>query len=294
MIRNRRDVDRAAVIDLVLGRTPQVDRQRVASLLDGTDCTFHVDLVAERDGAVTAWGCTFARPGMTGMLFERVIVSAEDEGRGLGGRLHSRIRRDLPNQVSVLRGMVFDTDRRALDVVGHWGYQQYELCHVSRLDLADVPPQPTAPDLAFEACPDLRFADEDAVLAMLDLAETNPERAHGLFVTPAMMRSFAHGGTPVGFLARIGGVPVGLVHGSVSGDRMLISYLCVDPSFRGRGIALSLKTRLHDEGRRLGATHVITGNEHANVAVRGLNTRLGYRRLHGEVRVQQQLATQTR
>ena len=53
-------------------------------------------------------------------------------------------------------------------------------------------------------------------------------------------------------------------------------------------------TRLHEQGRKLGATHVITGNEHANVAVRGLNTRLGYRRLHGEVRVQQQIGDPTR
>jgi GNAT superfamily N-acetyltransferase len=81
------------------------------------------------------------------------------------------------------------------------------------------------------------------------------------------------------------------VHGSVIGDRLMITYLCVDPAFRGLGIALCLKGRLHEEGRRLGATHVITGNEHANVAVRGLNTRLGYRRLHGEVRVQQRHGT---
>jgi hypothetical protein len=67
---------------------------------------------------------------------------------------------------------------------------------------------------------------------------------------------------------------------------MLITYLCVDRVLRGRGIALALKERLHDEGRRLGATHVITGNEDTNTAVPNLNCRLGYRRIHGEVRVQ--------
>ena len=169
------------------------------------------------------------------------------------------MRRDPPNQIHRLRGIVFDTDQWALDVVEHWGYQRYELCHVSRLDLADATSPTVVPDVAIEACPDLRFADDDAVLAMLDRAETNPERAHGLFVTPTMMRSLATGGTPVGFVARVAGAPIGLIHGSVSGDRMLITYLCVDPPFRGRGIALTLKKRLHDEGRRLGATHVITG-----------------------------------
>ena len=286
MIRDRRDSDRAAVIDLVHKRTPQVDEQRVASLLDATDRTVYVDLVADRDGTVVAWGSTFARAGMTGMLFGRVVVCAEEEGRGVGSQLHARMRRDPPDQIHRLRGIVFDTDQRALDIVEHWGYQRYELCHVSRLDLADATSPTVVPDVAIEACPDLRFADDDPVLAMLDRAETNPERAHGLFVTPTMMRSFATGGTPVGLVARVAGAPIGLIHGSVSGDRMLITYLCVDPPFRGRGIALTLKKRLHDEGRRLGATHVITGNEHANLAVRSLNTRLGYRRLHGEVRVQ--------
>ena len=42
--------------------------------------------------------------------------------------------------------------------------------------------------------------------------------------------------------------PSVLVHGSVSGDRILITYLCVDLAFRGSGIALSLNERLRDEG----------------------------------------------
>jgi GNAT superfamily N-acetyltransferase len=277
---------------LVHQRTPQVDTHRIASLLQATDRTFHIDLLAERDGAVVAWGCTFLRAGMDGMLFERVVVSDDEEGRGVGSQLHARMLRNLPDGVSRLRGMICDTDQRALDVFGHWGYQRYELCHVSRLEPADRTPPTAVPDLAIEACPELRFADDDVVLAMLDRAETNPERAHGLFVTPTMMRSYAAGGTPVGFLGRVTGAPVGPVHGSVCGDRMLITYLCVDPAFRGRDIALTLKDRLHEEGRRPGATHVITANEHANVAVRSLNTRLGHRRLHGEVGVQHPIGSQ--
>ena len=85
------------------------------------------------------------------------------------------------------------------------------------------------------------------------------------------------------------GDPVGLVHGYTNGEQLLISLLCVDPAFRGRGIALGLKERLHRTGRRLGATHVLTGNEDTNTPVRTLNARLGYRRLHGEVRVQRPL-----
>jgi GNAT superfamily N-acetyltransferase len=235
MMRERRASDRAAVIDLVRRRTPQVEEQRVASLLDGTDVTFLVDLVAQRDGAVVAWGCTFVRAGMDGMVIGRLVVSSEEEGRGVGGQLHGRMLRDLPDKAHRLRGVVFDTDHRSLDVVGHWGYERYELCHIPRLELDDVPVHTVVPNLVNEACPGLCFADEDAVLAMLDRAETNPERAHGLFVTLAMMRSFAVGGTPVGFLSRVGGAPVGLVHGSVIGDRLMITYLCVDPAFRGLG-----------------------------------------------------------
>ena len=50
-----------------------------------------------------------------------------------------------------------------------------------------------------------------------------------------------------------------------------------------------MKERLHRTGRQLGATHVLTGNEDTNTPVRTLNARLGYRRLHGEVRVQRPL-----
>jgi hypothetical protein len=49
MIRDRRDADRAAVIDLDNRRTPRLNEQRVASPLDATGRAFHVDLVAQRD-----------------------------------------------------------------------------------------------------------------------------------------------------------------------------------------------------------------------------------------------------
>ena len=118
------------------------------------------------------------------------------------------------------------------------GYQPYELCHVSRFDLQDLPAPRVLSGVVFEPCPGLRFPDEGAVTAMLDRAETNPERAHGIFVNLPMLRSFAAPGEPVGFLARVAGDPVGLVHGYTNGEQLLISLLCVDPAFRGRGVPL--------------------------------------------------------
>jgi hypothetical protein len=125
---------------------------------------------------------------------------------------------------------------------------------------------------------------------MLDRAETNSERAHGMFMTLDMIRGFSTPGRSIGFLARVNGQPVALIHGQQNGDQLLISFLCVDPAFRGRCIALALNERFHRTGKRLGATHVLTGNEDTNTPVRTLNARMGYRRLHGEVRVQRPLS----
>ena len=288
MIRRREKTDRAAVIDLVHHRVPQHPKHRVAALLDRRNVTTRVDVVGVRGQEVVGWACTAQRDVFPEMLFGRVVV-ATDAGRGWGSRLHDRIMDDLPADARLLRGIVVDTDERAMAVVTHWGYQAYELCHVSRFDLVDLPEPRRVAGVRFHSCSRLRFADEDAVTAMLDRAETNPERAHGMFLTLDAIRSFSTPGTPIGFLARVQGQPVGLIHGSQNADQLLISYLCVDPAFRGRGIALAMKERLHRAAHRLGATHVLTGNEEANAPVRALNARLGYRRLYGEVRIQRSL-----
>ncbi len=289
MIRTRSVNDRAGVIDLAHRRVPQVPAHRVAGLLDAADLTFRVDVVGEQDAALVGWASTVERAELPSLLFGRIVVAPERERQGLGSQLHARLLTDLPSEVTFLRGVVIDSDVRALEVVAHWGYEPYELCHVSRFALQDLPEPRTLSGVSFEPCPALRFPDEDAVTAMLDRAETNPERAHGMFLNLPMLRSFAAPGEPLGFLARVAGDPVGLVHGYTHGEQLLISLLCIDPAFRGRGIALALKERLHWTGRQLGATHVLTGNEDTNTPVRTLNARLGYRRLHGEVRVQRPL-----
>ena len=282
--------DRAAVIELVHRRVPQVPKQRVAALLDRRDMTPRVDVVGARGRGVLGWGSTVQREGLPALLFGRVVVCDAEAGRGWGSRLHDRLLSDLPGEARQLRGIVIDTDEHALAVAAHWGYQPFELCHVSRFDLDGQPEPRRIGGVRFQACSRLRFPDVDAVTGMLDRAETNPERAHGMFLTLDMIRGFSAPGSPIGFLARVGGQPVGLIHGQQTGDQLLISFLCVDPEFRGRGIALALKERFHRAGKRLGATHVLTGNEDANTPVRTLNARMGYRRLHGEVRVQRPLA----
>ncbi len=289
VIRSRRIGDRASVIELTHRRVPQVPAHRVARLLDSHLAEFRVDLVGECAKGLSAWASTIERPEDPTLMFGRVVVAAEEEGRGLGGQLHARLVADLPDQTRFLRGVIIESDHRALEVAQHWGYEAYELGHVSRLDLQDLPEPRLLLGVSFDACPRLRFADEGAVAAMLDRAETNPERMHGIFRNLHLLREVASSGTPVGFLARVGSDPVGLVHGLMNEDQMLISLLCVDPGYRGRGIALALKERFHHMGRRLGATHVLTANEDTNVAIRNLNARMGYLRRHGEVRVQRPL-----
>jgi GNAT superfamily N-acetyltransferase len=215
-----------------------------------------------------------------------VVVAAGHEDRGLGGRLAREMFEHVDPEAKAYVSLVDDEDERSRDVAEHLGFEVYEHGIALSFGLTELPRPREVDGVEFEWSPDLDPPDTDALHAMLDLAETNPERATGLFLDAATLRSFVGPGEqPVGWIARVDGEPIALAHGSVHGEDFGITYLCVHPDHRGRGVALGLKERLHASAAELGARRLFTTNEAANAAIRGLNERLGYERVFGELRL---------
>ncbi|MGH3507280.1 MAG: GNAT family N-acetyltransferase [Nocardioidaceae bacterium] len=290
-IRAFADSDRPAGTALLMSRQPHMQPHWVDDMFDSPSTVIEPNIVAvSDDGELAGWAAVVAREGLpTDLRFVGVTVRADVEGAGLGSTLHRALMERLAEGVALLRGTVLDDDPRSLAVAEHWGYERFQYGITSRFDLVDLPDPDLSNGLGLESCPTVPYDDDEAVLAMFDVAQTNPERDAGLFVTPAMLRDFSGKGTPVGRLAKIDGAPVGMIHGSVHGDQLHIHYACVHPDFRGRGVALAMKQQLHLDAMQAGATQLLTTNEAANTAIRTLNARLGYERLFGEYRLQRRL-----
>lgn len=245
------------------------------------------------DGELVAFARLMRRDGMpSANRSSMVVVAAAHEGRGIGGRLLRGLLTHVDPTAAALRSFVSDDDPRSLAVVEHWGCAVYEHGICSRLDFHDLPEPRGIEGVTFEWSPELEVDDPDALLAMLDVAQTNPERASGMLLTTEMLRGFVTPvETPVAWVARADGHPIGLGHGAVDGDDFGITFLCVDPAHRGLGVALGLKERLHASAARLGATHLFTTNEEGNLAIRTLNAKLGYQRIFGDYRVTRPVAS---
>ena len=239
------------------------------------------------DGELVGYARLARRDGMPpANRWVMVVVATAHEGRGLGGRLLADLLTHLDPSAGLLRSLVGDDDPRSLAVAEHWGYAVYEHGIAAEMDLRDLPEVRTVDGVTFEWSPELEVDDPDELLAMLDVAETSPERASGMFLTPETLRSFiVPGETPVAWIARVDGRPIGLGHGGVADGLFGITYLCVHPAHRRRGVAMALKERLHASAAEVGATRLFTTNEEANTEVRALNAKLGYRRLYGDYRI---------
>lgn len=243
------------------------------------------DLVAlvalDDDGTVLGLGrmATGAHmpPGWTNL---RVVVPTAHEGRGVGSALHAALAGTWPDDARQLRTFVYDDEPRALEVARHWGFEVEEHSISSHLDLSDPAalPSPAPPaDVTLESAPDYAFADRDAVEAMLLASQTNPEAGFGAVSTLASLQAGTAGAPPVVVVARVDGVPAAIVAGIVAPDGVFhIAYTGVDPTFRGRGLAVLVKQRAHLDAAAAGATVCETSNEVANHGIRRINAELGY------------------
>lgn len=286
-IRPYRESDREAAIDLILARSPHVQRSSLEDSLDSEHVVLSPSLLAVDDAErPVAWGVVVEHSAMPeGHRFVHVTVATEAEGCGLGSRLHAMLVGSVGPDVTQLGANLLDDDERSLAIAKHWGFEPYQHGYTSRFELVDLPEPEHSVGLTLDSCGDLVFNDRDAVVSMLAVSQTNPEADEGFFVTLGGLAAFSSQGIPVGVLARIDDVPAGLIHGWVKADMLNIAYLCVRPDLRGRGIALALKQQLHLEAQRSGAIWLLTTNEEKNTAIRAMNAKLGYQIQFGEIRL---------
>ncbi len=278
----------AAVVDLAAARSPHIEPGYVAWHLTGT--TYWPDLVALRasqDGRVVGTGWiglgTGAAAGRTTCY---VVVPTAAEGAGVGGLLWRQLLDRVPEGTTQLRTEVFDDDPRSLAVAQHWGFEAEQLSIRSSRDLTGLPAVSVPDDVRLESSPDLRFADQAAVDAMLLASQTNPEARGGDAKTCAQLRSvIADADHGIGVVARVDGVPAAIVIGLVDDRTLYVLYTGVDPRFRGRGLALLVKRQAHHAAAAVGATVASTDNEAHNHGIRRVNAELGYHVVVGTYRM---------
>lgn len=250
-----------------------------------------VTLAAVEGEELLGWGWmatgTHNPPGWTSLW---VTVRAEHEGRGTGAAIHRALLERRPADAVQLRSTVRDAEPRSLDVAKRWGFEVEELSITSQLDLHDLEEPSPAPGVSLEPCPELHFEDQDAVEAMVLASQTNPEALAGNVLGCDQLRSTIQGAdAAIAVLARLDGVPAGIVTGVVVEGFLFVGYTGVDPRFRGRGLAKQLKQRAHLDAAAAGARVSRTDNEENNAGIRRVNRELGYQISYGTYRLRRPL-----
>lgn len=272
-----------ALVDLIVAREPHTTRGDAGWMFFVPASWPNLVALVARDDDGTVLGVGRLANGAhmpAGWTSIRISVPAAHEGRGVGRALLAALDGTWPADARQLRTFVYDDEPRALEVARHWGFEVEEHSITSRLDLSDparLPRPAPAAGVTVESVPDYAFPDRDAVEAMLLASQTNPEAGFGAVSTLASLQAGSAGERSVVVVARVDGVPAAIVAGTVAPDDVLhIAYTGVDPAFRGHGLAVLVKQRVHLDAAAAGATVVSTSNEAGNHGIRRINAELGY------------------
>lgn len=287
------DADYDDVIALTMARFPDNDVADAAVALGETFAAGRVVIGArDDDGALMGFAILW-QPGWLPATewVTRVLVGSRHEGAGLGSRLWSAIRSDVPPGTTALRVGVRDDEHRSFEVAKGWGFEVNVHSMESRLTLAGVelPPEPPS-GVTIERCDDLEFADRPAVEQMFRACQTDPEALRGSAMTLDQMRTIPDGAAALNLLVRVDGVPAAITCAAVNGAVQWIYYTGVDPTFRGRGLAKLVKQHAHVHGAAAGATECRTTNVEENTGIRRINAELGYEVGQGIYRMVRHLA----
>ncbi len=210
-----------------------------------------------------------------------VVVAASHRGRGLGGRLYDGLLQRLPDGVDRLRALTFDDDPASCEVARHWGYEPLQLSLTSTVDTSDAVDPVLPPDVTVETHDDIDLPDREAVDAMLDRSQTNPERETGTLLTVGDFVHQQEGDRLLLGVLRVDGTPAAICAAMHAVEEGYVGYTGVDPAFRGRGLAVLLKQAVHAEARRRGVHVLGTENAQHNEGIRRVNASLGYEQRFG-------------
>ncbi|MCB0907744.1 MAG: GNAT family N-acetyltransferase [Nocardioidaceae bacterium] len=271
--------DADVIVSFVTRTSPRTDRAILRSgLVAQTAAFLRVLLARQPDGALAAVAIGRAGSNLpAGALFALVVVRPDLRGSGVGSALFARLMADLPSDLTRLASGVFADDEASLAVARHWGFESVGLSVTTSCEVSTASAPTPLGNLSLETCDDLRFADEDAVEAMLLASQTNPEADLGLVLDLASLRETpAPGQRAVTALARVDGHPAAISYAVADGDQMHVIYTGVDPARRGNALARATKEYLHAHAAGLGIRTVLTDNDEENPGIRRVNEQLGY------------------
>ena len=278
----------AALVDLRLRRLPRLRRSQAEwPFVHAREMAYLEVRAAYVDGALAGWGSALRGqwfPPSIAMV--GVAVDREHERHGVGGALFRALLAALPAEADTIGSAVDDADAESLAVARAYGFEVNQHGIESELDLVDLPEPEPRPGVTFESVPDLEFPDEEAVDAMILDSQTNPEAGEGFVSHLADFRRMAaKADVEIAALARVDGAPAGIVVGEVDDGVLGIGYTGVGRTYRGRGLAFSLKQYAHRLAADAGATVCHTMNEESNLGIRHVNKQLGYQVVGGAYRL---------
>lgn len=269
------------------------------STWDASRCT-RVRVVAEAGGQVVGWGEIAHSPWRfhPRKLYLRLYVEPTVQGQGIGGMLHDRLLDELRRRDALLaRASVAESRAGAIQFFVRRGYAEVERDWPSRLDVAGFDPGPFASadervakqGIAVTTLADELARDPLVVRPLYELANRGDLGAPSLDpLTPIPFEEWLKGEIDdpqllpdAYFLARDGERLVGLsslLRLAGQPDALDTGYTCVDPDYRGRGIAMALKLRAIAYARAHGYREIRTDNHSLNRPMLRINEALGFQR----------------
>lgn len=292
-IRTGDPADHAHLVDLQLARVPTMARG-VAELpfLIREQMTYLELRTAYVEDALAGWGITgqpahFAADDA--IMF--TVVAPSYAGRGIARSLYDELLPLVPDRIATFRTLVDDQDPVSLEIALAHGFETNQHGIDSELPLVDLPAPSHIDGVELADVSDLVFPDEPAVEAMVVASQTNPEAVENGMVFDidklrGMRSSFEK---YLAVLARLDGVPAAIITADITDEVLYIHYTGVDPAFRGRNLASSLKQFAHLAAADAGATKSFTTNEERNTGIRRVNAALGYTVVGGTYRLSRHL-----
>lgn len=277
----------APLVDLWLHRTPSLRRVEAEFPFANHDKTRYCHLRTAYVGDVLAgWGLS-AQPMMFPPDFAvvNVVVAPDHARRGIGRALYDELLTTVPEGIELLGTTVSDDDPESRAIAEAHGFSVSQHAIGSELLLVDLPESAPPAGVTFEDVSDLVFPDEEAIEAMLQDSQTNPEAAIGIRSSLEDFRRFRDTQDYLAVLARVDRAPAAIIAADIDDGVLAIHYTGVAQAYRGRNIGFALKQYAHRLAAERGATASYTNNEESNAGIRHVNARLGYQVVGGAYRM---------
>jgi GNAT superfamily N-acetyltransferase len=258
-----------------------------ASLVD------HVDFLARLDGVAVGSGYAAIAPQRPDRVFMLLTVLPEARGRGVGSALYEAISNwSRERGIETLEAPVADNDPASLGYGLKRGFSEHKREHGVVLDLTRAEPPQVEPPAGVEIVswaerPELaRGIYEVAIEAEQDIPGSDDKHAEPFddWLEHDMRGS---GDLPEAtFVAVAGREVVGYAKFSMTAARPKVAshdLTAVKRSWRGRGVARSLKATQIGWAKANGYEQLWTRNEERNAPIRHLNAEFGYEPAVGRI-----------